>query len=55
MKIVESIDVEPHTRFLVDETGRVVLEIYSNRAVEMPNFANMDSLDYHLAFAVDDP
>ena len=55
MTIVESIDVELPTRFLADETGRVVLEIYSNRAVEMPNFANMDSLDYHLAFAVDDP
>lgn len=34
MKIVKAIDVAPHTRFLADETGRVVLEIYSNRAVE---------------------
>jgi len=33
----------------------VVLEVYSNRAVEMPDFPNMDSLEYHLAFAVDDP
>lgn len=55
MKIVKAIDVAPHTRFLADETGRVVLEIYSNRAVEMPDFAEMDSLEYHLAFAVDDP
>ena len=55
MKIVRAIDLEPHTRFLADETGRVVLEIYSNRAVEMPDFARMDSLEYHLAFAVDDP
>jgi len=55
MKIVKAIEVEPHTRFLADSTGRVVLEVYSNRAVEMPDFPNMDSLEYHLAFAVDDP
>lgn len=55
MQVVKAIDAAPHTRFLADGTGRLVLEIYSNQAVEMPDFAKMDSLEYHLAFAVDDP
>ena len=55
MKIVKAIDVEPPPRFLADETGRVVLEIYSNRAVVMPDFARMDSLEYLSVFAVVDP
>ena len=54
MKIVESIEVEPYTRFLADETGRVVLGIYSNRAVEMLDYARMDSLENNWASAVDD-
>lgn len=55
MRIVKAIEAEPYTRFLADSTGRLVLELYSNRAVKMPDFPNMDSLEYHLAFAVDDP
>ena len=54
-RIVKAIEVELYTRFLADETGRVVLGIYSNRAVEMPDYARMDSLEYHWASAVDDP
>jgi len=52
MEIVLSQDAEPYTRFLADETGRVVLEIYSNRAAPMPDHASIHHLNFHFAFAV---
>ena len=44
----------PYTRFLADDTGRVFIEIYSNPAAPMPDYANMSHLQYHLAFVADD-
>jgi catechol 2,3-dioxygenase-like lactoylglutathione lyase family enzyme len=43
-----------NARFLADATGRVLLEIYNNPAVEVPDYASMDPLLLHLAFTVDD-
>jgi hypothetical protein len=40
----------PFTRFLADETGKVFIEIYSNPAAPMPDYAQMSHLQYHLAF-----
>lgn len=44
----------PFARFLADDTGRVFLEIYSNLTATIPDYANMNHLIYHLAFAVTD-
>ncbi|MCZ6674722.1 MAG: VOC family protein [Verrucomicrobia bacterium] len=44
----------PYTRFLADDTGRVFIEIYSNPAAPMPDYANMSHLQYHLAFETAD-
>jgi hypothetical protein len=44
----------PFTRFLADNTGRVFLEIYSNPEAPMPDYGNMNHLQYHLAFEVTD-
>jgi len=37
------------THFLADETGRIVIELYTNPAALIPNYANQDPLVYHLA------
>jgi catechol 2,3-dioxygenase-like lactoylglutathione lyase family enzyme len=54
MKIVMSLDEEPYTRFLADETGRVVMEIYCNKAASIPEYCNTHPLNFHRAFAVTD-
>ncbi len=41
--------------FLGDSSGRTVLELYSNREVDMPSYADMHPLSLHIAFAVEDP
>ena len=43
-----------HARFLLDESGSVLLEIYRNPQVEVPNYHDMDPLRLHLAFLSDD-
>jgi catechol 2,3-dioxygenase-like lactoylglutathione lyase family enzyme len=54
MKIVLAVDKEPHTRFLADETGRVVMEIYTNKAAPIPEYSAVHPLNLHRAFAVTD-
>ena len=54
MQIVRAIQGAPHTHFLADATGRVVVEIYSNPIAPIPDYANQDPLCLHIAFAVDD-
>jgi hypothetical protein len=55
MKILRSIPEPPHTHFLADSTNRVVMEIYTNREAEIPNYSKQHPLLFHLAFAVKDP
>jgi len=54
MAIVRSGGPPAHARFLADDTGRVLLEIYNNPAVTVPDYAATDPLIIHLAFVVDD-
>lgn len=37
-------------RFLADESGEVMIEVYSNPAVATPDYASMDPLILHMAF-----
>jgi glyoxylase I family protein len=54
LTIVRSSDVEPAlTRFLADSEGATVLEIYSG-TLPVPEYAAMDPLLVHIAFATDD-
>lgn len=39
----------PFTRFLADETGRVVMEIYSNPSAPFPEYAKQHPLVFHVA------
>jgi catechol 2,3-dioxygenase-like lactoylglutathione lyase family enzyme len=43
----------PFMRFLSDETGRVVIELYSNKSARIPDYGSQHPLEYHLAFAVE--
>jgi catechol 2,3-dioxygenase-like lactoylglutathione lyase family enzyme len=54
MQVVRSGGPPSHVRFLADATGRVLLEIYNNPKVAVPDYRHTDPLVIHLAFAVDD-
>jgi catechol 2,3-dioxygenase-like lactoylglutathione lyase family enzyme len=54
MKIVRSKEEAPYTKFLADETGRVIFEIYTNSSVPMPDYAVVPPLNFHIGFAADD-
>ena len=41
---------KPDAHFLADDTGRVLLEIYNNPAIDLPDYAAMNPLYLHLAF-----
>jgi len=47
---VRSIEQAPYTKFLADETGRVVIELYSNTTVPVPDYPSMPPLNFHIAF-----
>ena len=44
-----------HARFLMDAGGSVMLEIYRNPKVSVPDYNRMDPLLMHLAFISKDP
>lgn len=54
MRIVRAVQGAPHTHFLADVTGRVVMEIYTNPIAPIADYAAQDPLCFHVAFAVDD-
>ncbi len=45
---------EPWAHFLADDSGTVMLELYTNKAVTMPDYAAMEAANMHLAFVSDD-
>jgi glyoxylase I family protein len=47
-------DAPVSVRFIADESGRVMLEVYSNPSVPIPDYASMDPLLLHLAFVCED-
>jgi catechol 2,3-dioxygenase-like lactoylglutathione lyase family enzyme len=52
MTILRKLDAPPHTHFLADDAGNVVMEIYTNDAAPVPDYANQHTLVYHLALSV---
>jgi len=50
MKIVFQDPKPPFMTFLADETDRVVVELYSNPAAKIPDYANQHHLEFHFAF-----
>src|SRR3989442_14948890 len=54
MKTVRSVGPPTHTRFLADDSGYSIIEIYNNRNAPVPDYRSSDPLVLHLAFSVDD-
>ena len=47
-------DAPVPVRFIADESGKVMLEVYHNPSVPVPDYASMDPLLLHVAFACED-
>lgn len=47
--IARSREDAPHTHFLADGTGRVVVELYTNPAAKITDFAAAHPLSFHFA------
>lgn len=54
MRVVRAMNDANETQFIVDEAGRVVIELYNNPASPMPDYRGMNPLIFHIAFGVDD-
>jgi len=48
-RLVRSREEAPYTRFLADETGRVVVELYTNPAGIIPGYPAQHPLVFHIA------
>ncbi|MBI1293620.1 VOC family protein [bacterium] len=53
MKVIRAGDVPPYMTFISDGQGSM-LELYSNKDVPLPDYANMHPGILHFAFYVDD-
>ena len=54
LKVVRSREDAPYTKFLADETGRVIVELYTNTTVVLPDYGSMPPLNFHVAFVATD-
>lgn len=43
-----------YTHFLADGSGKVMVEVYSNPAIDVPDYVNQHHLTLHTAFVCDD-
>ena len=55
LEVVRKMDKAPHTHFMGDKSGAILLEIYNNPADQVPDYKNMNPLLVHLAFLSNDP
>jgi catechol 2,3-dioxygenase-like lactoylglutathione lyase family enzyme len=55
MRVVRRLATPPYIHFLADATGRVVIEIYSNPVDQVPDYASLHPVRFHLAFAAPEP
>jgi len=53
-RILRKLDAAPFTHFIVDEGGRVVLELYCHPKAVLPDYMALDPLSLHIAFLADD-
>jgi glyoxylase I family protein len=54
LKVVRSREDAPYTKFLADETGRVVMELYTNTTVILPDYGSLPPPNFHVAFVSED-
>ncbi|MEZ5072090.1 MAG: VOC family protein [Bacteroidales bacterium] len=55
MTTVRSVEGPPHTHFLADSSGTMMLEVYNNPPDRVPDYAAMDPLLLHVAFVSEHP
>jgi glyoxylase I family protein len=51
-RVARGLQASPFTHFLVDASGNGMLEIYNNPSAQVPDYASMDPLVFHVAFAI---
>src|SRR5262245_26985034 len=54
MRVVRKPPGETQAHFLADAAGQTVLELYRNPSAAIPDYAAMDPMTLHVAFAVVD-
>jgi glyoxylase I family protein len=54
LKIVRSLEQEPFTRFLADDSGHAVIEVYTNPAAPVPDYQRQHWLVLHFAVVSQD-
>jgi catechol 2,3-dioxygenase-like lactoylglutathione lyase family enzyme len=52
--VVRKREDEPFTHFLADDSGRVIVELYSNPAAAVPDYADAHPLVFHFALIAND-
>lgn len=52
--VVRSREDAPFTHFLADDTGRVIVELYTNPAAAIPDYGSAHPLCFHLAVVATD-
>jgi catechol 2,3-dioxygenase-like lactoylglutathione lyase family enzyme len=55
LRVARSREDMPYTSFLSDDTGRVIVEFYSNPAAVVPDYSSIHPLCFHIAFVAEDP
>ncbi|HXC01776.1 MAG TPA: VOC family protein [Opitutaceae bacterium] len=55
LRVVLNREEAPYMTFLADDTGRVIMEIYTNPSAVIPDYAAAHPLCFHIAFVADDP
>jgi glyoxylase I family protein len=55
MRVVRHSPDPPHVHFIADAAGRTVIEIYRNTEDAIPDYAAMNPMRLHIAFATADP
>jgi glyoxylase I family protein len=55
MRVARSKTEPPYTTFLSDDTGRVIIEVYSNPKAPVPDYGAADPLCLHIAMVCEDP
>jgi glyoxylase I family protein len=54
MTVVRAVSGPPFTRFLADDAGRTVLEVYGHTAAPVPDYPAQHPLVLHVAFTSND-
>jgi glyoxylase I family protein len=52
--ITRSLQTAPYTHFLADETGRTIVELYTNPQALIPDYPTLHPLCFHLAVVAPD-